>query len=122
MHCRLCINCYGTYQWLLYPSPLTSRICNNLCKDDSALFSSFLHSGEIFLNEVDDYDLLFSHLSFYLATCLLIYVATHLSLQPLVSLLSHPSLYLATHLSTVFNYPSVYLATHLSFSATQLSI
>ncbi len=37
MHCRLCINCYGTGEWVCV------RLRNNLCKDDSALFSRFLH-------------------------------------------------------------------------------
>jgi hypothetical protein len=46
MHCRLCINCYGAaservWRGLLYPPP--SWFHNNLCKDDSILFSRFLN-------------------------------------------------------------------------------
>ncbi len=43
MHCHVCINCYGTGYWVTPPPPI-SRFRNNLCKDDSALFSRFLHA------------------------------------------------------------------------------
>jgi hypothetical protein len=50
----LCVG--GRVACFIPPPPLTNRFCNNLCKDDSALFSRSLHGGEIFLTEVDVYD------------------------------------------------------------------
>ncbi len=54
MHCRLCINCYGTGMWMCVKcgggggcwSPPISRLRSNLYKDDSAMFSRFLHWGK----------------------------------------------------------------------------
>ncbi len=47
MHCRLCINCYRTgYSECVCVcgyNPPPSLVGKNLCKDDSALFSRFLH-------------------------------------------------------------------------------
>jgi hypothetical protein len=55
MHCRPCINYYGTVSMCVWggglphppPPPPTSRFRNNSCKDDSALFSSqgFMNSA-----------------------------------------------------------------------------
>jgi hypothetical protein len=48
MHCRLCFKCYRTGWWVCVcearVKPLaTTRLRNNLGKDDSALLSRFLH-------------------------------------------------------------------------------